>query len=132
MPLLRVLVDGKGVGDVGPVVLRDRQLLAEEGMVVVAVTVDRASGVIVAGPEIVSRGWIYERESEAVLEEARTALRDALAEQRDAPFERDALIALLRGRCAASSRSATTGSRSSCPSSSRRRRADNHRIPSSS
>ncbi len=97
VPLLRVLVDGKGVGDVGPVVLRDRQLLAEEGMVVVAVTVDRASGAIVAGPEIVSRGWVYERESEAVLEDARTAVRDALAERRDAPFEREALIALLRG-----------------------------------
>ena len=71
VPLARVLVDGKGVGDVGPVVLRDRQLLAEDGMVVVAVTVDRGTGAVVAGPEIVSRGWVYEREAEAVLEEAR-------------------------------------------------------------
>jgi ribonuclease J len=96
VPLLRVLVDGKGVGDVGPVVLRDRQLLAEEGTVVVAVTVDRASGAIVAGPEIVSRGWVYEREAEAVLEDARTAVRDALAERGDAPLGREALVALLR------------------------------------
>jgi ribonuclease J len=97
VPLLRVLVDGKGVGDVGPVVLRDRQLLAEEGMVVVAVTVNRASGAIVAGPEIVSRGWVYEREAEAVLEDARTAVREALAERGEAPLGREALVALLRG-----------------------------------
>jgi ribonuclease J len=96
VPLARVLVDGKGVGDVGPVVLRDRQLLAEDGMVVVAVTVDRASGVLVAGPEIVSRGWVYEREAEGVLEDARAAVREALAEPREAPLGREALITLLR------------------------------------
>ena len=99
VPLARVLVDGKGVGDVGPVVLRDRQLLAEDGMVVVAVTVDRATGAIVAGPEIVSRGWVYEREAEAVLEEAKAALREALAAERsdEAPLAREALVSLLRG-----------------------------------
>jgi ribonuclease J len=97
LPLARVLVDGKGVGDVGPVVLRDRQLLAEDGMVVVAVTVDRATGAVIAGPEIVSRGWVYEREAENVLDEARAALRAALAEPRDEPLEREALVALLRG-----------------------------------
>jgi ribonuclease J len=98
IPLARVLVDGKGVGDVGPVVLRDRQLLAEDGMVVVAVTVDRATGALVAGPEIVSRGWVYEREAEGVLEEARTAVREALAaERRESPLGREALVALLRG-----------------------------------
>jgi ribonuclease J len=96
VPLARVLVDGKGVGDVGPVVLRDRQLLAEDGMVVVAVTVDRASGALVAGPEIVSRGWVYEREAEGVLEDARAAVREALAEPREAPLGREALIAFLR------------------------------------
>jgi ribonuclease J len=97
VPLLRVLVDGKGVGDVGPVVLRDRQLLAEDGTVIVAVTVDRASGAIVAGPEIVSRGWVYEREAQAVLEDARAAVREALAERRETPLGREALVALLRG-----------------------------------
>ena len=66
-------------------------------MVVVAVTVDRASGAVVAGPEIVSRGWVYEREAEAVLEEARAAVRDALAERNDPPLGREALGALLRG-----------------------------------
>jgi ribonuclease J len=97
VPLARVLVDGKGVGDVGAVVLRDRQLLGEDGMVVVAVTVDRATGAVIAGPEIVSRGWIYEREAESVLAEAKEALRAALAEPRDEPLEREALVALLRG-----------------------------------
>jgi ribonuclease J len=97
VPLLRVLVDGKGVGDVGPVVLRDRQLLAEDGTVVVAVTVDRASRALVAGPEIVSRGWVYEREAEAVLEDARAAVREALAERGETPPGREALVALLRG-----------------------------------
>src|SRR5215510_14832385 len=97
-PLARVLVDGKGVGDVGPVVLRDREILAEDGMVVVAVTVDRETGAVVAGPDIVSRGWVYERESEAVLAEAKVALRDALTEQAsERPLERDALVSLLRG-----------------------------------
>ena len=97
VPVARVLVDGKGVGDVGPVVLRDRELLAEDGMVVVAVTVERATGAIVAGPEIVSRGWVYEREAEAVLAEAKTAVREALAAHQDeTPLAREALVSLLR------------------------------------
>ena len=85
-------------------------------MVVVAVTVDRATGAIVAGPEIVSRGWVYESEAEAVLEEARAAVRDALAER--GPRRRSSArrsVALLRGRSAASSTSASSGSRSCCP-----------------
>jgi ribonuclease J len=97
-PVGRVLVDGKGIGDVGAVVLRDRQLLAQDGMVVVAVTVDRGTGEIIAGPEIASRGWVYERESEAVLDEAKTVLRDALAARAGAePMARDVLQSLLRG-----------------------------------
>src|SRR5262245_1216667 len=98
IPVGRVLVDGKGIGDVGAVVLRDRELLAQDGMVVVAVTVDRGTGEIIAGPEIASRGWVYERESEAVLEEARTVLREALAEKAgETPMARDVLQSLLRG-----------------------------------
>jgi ribonuclease J len=98
VPLARVLVDGKGVGDVGAVVLRDRELLAEDGMVVVAVTVDRATGAVVAGPELASRGWVYEREAEGVLEDAKAAVREALAEQAsEAPLGREALAGLLRG-----------------------------------
>jgi ribonuclease J len=98
IPVGRVLVDGKGIGDVGAVVLRDRQLLAQDGMVVVAVTVDRGTGEIIAGPEIASRGWVYERESEAVLEEAKTVLREALAARSgEEPMARDVLQSLLRG-----------------------------------
>jgi ribonuclease J len=98
IPVGRVLVDGKGIGDVGAVVLRDRQLLAQDGMVVVAVTVDRGTGEIIAGPEIASRGWVYERESEAVLEEAKTVLREALAARTgEEPMPRDVLQSLLRG-----------------------------------
>ena len=97
-PVGRVLVDGKGIGDVGTVVLRDRQLLAQDGMVVVVVTVDRGTGEIVAGPEIASRGWVYERESEGVLEEAKTVLREALAARTgEEPLAREVLVSLLRG-----------------------------------
>jgi ribonuclease J len=97
-PVGRILVDGKGIGDVGAVVLRDRELLAQDGMVVVAVTVDRGTGEIIAGPEIASRGWVYERESEAVLEEARGVLREALAARTgEEPMGRDVLQSLLRG-----------------------------------
>jgi ribonuclease J len=98
IPVGRVLVDGKGIGDVGAVVLRDRELLAQDGMVVVAVTVDRGTGEIIAGPEIASRGWVYERESEAVLEEAKTVLREALAAKAgEEPMARDVLQSVLRG-----------------------------------
>jgi ribonuclease J len=97
-PVGRVLVDGKGVGDVGAVVLRDRELLAQDGVVVVAVTVDRVTGALVAGPEIASRGWVYEREAEGVLEEAKAVLREALAEHTgETPLAREALVGLLRG-----------------------------------
>jgi ribonuclease J len=96
IPAGRVLVDGKGVGDVGPVVLRDRELLAEEGMVAVAITVDR-DGAVVAGPSIASRGVVYVKENEALIEELRAAVAQAVAamelvERRD----REALSARLR------------------------------------
>jgi ribonuclease J len=82
---------------VGAVVLRDRQLLAQDGMVVVAVTVDRRTGEILAGPEIASRGWVYEREAEAVLAEAKAVLRAALEGQAGGePVARDVLGSLLR------------------------------------
>jgi ribonuclease J len=78
-PAERILVDGKGVGDVGPVVLRDRQLLAEAGMLVMALTIDRETGAIVAGPEIASRGFVYMKEADLLMEEVKTAVREALA-----------------------------------------------------
>ncbi|MCI0547424.1 MAG: ribonuclease J [Candidatus Rokubacteria bacterium] len=78
-PAERVFVDGKGIGDVGTVVLRDRQLLAEAGMVVVALTIDRTTGSVVAGPEIASRGLVYMKEADELMAEVKDAVRDALA-----------------------------------------------------
>src|SRR5688572_311061 len=77
-PTGRVFVDGRGVGDVGPVVLRDRQLLAEEGMIVVSLAVD-AAGAVLAGPDLASRGVVYVKESEEILAEIRAAVLQALA-----------------------------------------------------
>jgi ribonuclease J len=75
-------VDGI-VGDVGLGVLRDRRNLAEEGLVVVIVTVDASSGELVTGPEIVTRGWVYAPEADELLEEAKAAVRESLAEAAD-------------------------------------------------
>jgi ribonuclease J len=95
-PTGRVLVDGKGVGDIGAVVLRDRQILSQDGLVSVSLVVDRA-GALVAGPEIASRGFVYVKESEELLGELRGAVLAAL-EARDpsAPLDRDGLGALVR------------------------------------
>ncbi|HEY8416620.1 MAG TPA: ribonuclease J [Limnochordales bacterium] len=76
----QVLVDGLGVGDVGNVVLRDRRQLSQDGILIAVVTIDKRTGAVVAGPDIVSRGFVYVRESEALLEEARERLLQALSQ----------------------------------------------------
>jgi len=73
----KVLVDGYGVGDVGSIVLRDRKHLAEDGLIVVVATIDRVLGEVVAGPDIVSRGFVYVRESEELMAEARQVVEEA-------------------------------------------------------
>ena len=73
-----ILVDGLGVGDVGNIVLRDRQHLAEDGIMIVVVTLERHSNVVLAGPDIVSRGFVYVRESEDLMDNAREVVENAL------------------------------------------------------
>ncbi|MCL6638460.1 MAG: ribonuclease J [Firmicutes bacterium] len=74
----KVLVDGLGVGDVGNIVLRDRKQLSQDGILIVVVTISRETGTVVAGPDIVSRGFVYVRESEQLLEEAKQKVKCAL------------------------------------------------------
>lgn len=75
-----ILVDGLGVGDVGNIVLRDRQHLAEDGILIVVLTLEKRSNQLLAGPDIVSRGFVYVRESEGLMEEARQVLHETLDE----------------------------------------------------
>jgi len=74
----QVFVDGLGVGDVGNIVLRDRKHLSQDGILTVVVTIEKESGTVIAGPDIISRGFVYVRESEDLMEEARILVRDAL------------------------------------------------------
>lgn len=78
VPAGKVLVDGLGVGDVGSIVLRDRKHLGEDGLIVVVVTLDSENGQIVSGPDIVSRGFVYVRENEPLMEGARRVVVDTL------------------------------------------------------
>jgi ribonuclease J len=78
-----ILVDGLGVGDVGNIVLRDRQRLAEDGILIVVLTLEKYGNQVLAGPDIVSRGFVYVRESEDLMEEAKAIINDALDECMD-------------------------------------------------
>ena len=78
VPAGRVLVDGLGVGDVGSVVLRDRKHLAEDGLIVVVCTLSAADGHVISGPDVVSRGFVYVRESEPLIDEARDLVSSVL------------------------------------------------------
>ena len=91
-----VLVDGLGVGDVGNIVLRDRQHLAEDGILIVVMTLEKGTNRLLAGPDIVSRGFVYVRESEGLMEDARKVLVDAvdhcLHKQRGADWSKIKLV----------------------------------------
>jgi len=74
----QVFVDGLGIGDVGSIVIRDRKHLSQDGILTVVATIDKESGSVVAGPDIISRGFVYVRESENLMEEARKIVKDVL------------------------------------------------------
>ena len=78
VPVGAILVDGLGVGDVGNVVLRDRQHLAEDGIMIVVMSLVKGTGELVAGPDIVSRGFVYVRESDELMEEAHATVNEAI------------------------------------------------------
>lgn len=76
----QVFVDGLGVGDVGNIVLRDRKHLSQDGILTVVVTIEKETGSVIAGPDIISRGFVYVRESEDLMDQARIIVRDALSQ----------------------------------------------------
>ncbi len=78
VPVGDILVDGLGVGDVGNIVLRDRQHLAEDGIIIVVMTLESGSGQVLAGPDIVSRGFVYVRGAESLMDEAKQVLEDVM------------------------------------------------------
>lgn len=80
VPNGKILVDGLGVGDVGNVVLRDRQHLSQDGLIVIVMTMDTSTGEIVAGPDVISRGFVYVRESENLMEDVKNAIREEVRE----------------------------------------------------
>ena len=83
VPVGSILVDGLGVGDVGNIVLRDRQHLAEDGILIVVMALDKVDGYLVSGPDIVSRGFVYVKESDELMEEARQIVDDKVNELLD-------------------------------------------------
>ncbi len=83
VPTGAVFVDGLGVGDVGNIVLRDRQHLAEDGILIVVLTLEKKTNQLLAGPDIVSRGFVYVRESDEIMEEARVVVEEALLQLLD-------------------------------------------------
>ena len=80
VPVGRVMVDGLGVGDVGNIVLRDRQRLSQDGLIIIVLTMDSQTGTVVAGPDVLSRGFVYVRDSENLMEEIKKLLRSKIDE----------------------------------------------------
>ena len=75
VPCGRILVDGLGVGDVGSIVLRDRQHLSQDGLIIIVLTMDSSTGEVVAGPDVISRGFVYVRESENLMDDVKSVVR---------------------------------------------------------
>ena len=79
VPSGRVLIDGLGVGDVGNIVLRDRQHLAQDGLIIIVLTMDSSTGEVVAGPDVISRGFVYVRESENLMDDVKSVVRHEIS-----------------------------------------------------
>ena len=79
VPSGKILVDGLGVGDVGNIVLRDRQHLSQDGLIIIVMTMDGSSGEIVSGPDVISRGFVYVRESENLMEDVKREIREEVS-----------------------------------------------------
>ncbi|MEG2353222.1 MAG: ribonuclease J [Clostridium sp.] len=88
----QIFVDGLGVGDVGNIVLRDRKHLSQDGILTVVVTIEKQTGRVVAGPDIISRGFVYVRESEDLIDEAKTQVRNVLKDCEDRKIKEWATI----------------------------------------
>ena len=80
VPSGRIMVDGLGVGDVGNVVLRDRQHLSQDGLIIIVLSMNSQSGEIVSGPDVISRGFVYVKDSENLMEEVKLVLREEIYE----------------------------------------------------
>ncbi|MCF0126792.1 MAG: ribonuclease J [Clostridia bacterium] len=78
VPSGRILVDGLGIGDVGNIVLRDRQHLSQDGLIIIVLTMDSSTGEVVAGPDVISRGFVYVRESENLMDEVKAVVRNEI------------------------------------------------------
>ena len=83
VPSGKILVDGLGVGDVGNIVLRDRQHLSQDGLIIIVMTMDGASGSIVSGPDVISRGFVYVRESENLMDDVKRQIREEVQKFED-------------------------------------------------
>ena len=79
----KVLVDGLGVGDVGNIVLRDRQHLSQDGLIVIVLTMDSSTGEVIAGPDVISRGFVYVRESENLMDDVKSVVRHEIKKCED-------------------------------------------------
>jgi ribonuclease J len=95
VPNGHIMVDGLGIGDVGSVVLRDRHLLSRDGFVVAVIAIDERTGKIVEGPDIISRGFVYVRDSEELLDEAKDQVIDLIE---NSTIHRDTAAAAIRDR----------------------------------
>jgi len=83
VPSGQVLIDGLGVGDVGNIVLRDRKLLSEDGLIVVVATISKGTGRVIGKPDIISRGFVYVRESEQLINDAKEVIYNSLLASND-------------------------------------------------